>query len=256
MAYQGRGPFDELENFEIPEDYRSHFFLDDPVGGEHMNIMKAGIITASRVVAVSGGYSWEIQTQEGGWGLHEVLQEQNWKLSGIVNGIDYNDWHPRSDEFLTSDGYTQYDIDNMLEGKRQNKIALQREMGLPENPDVPLLGFIGRMDYQKGVDLIQESFDWLMGEGVQLVMLGSGRDDLENALRNMEEQRKDQCRCAPMPALFGMHPTCAWYRASLCTIGTLKCHWSYCDLYGMHLGAPASQNFGHVVHCTHFIQQH
>jgi len=195
MAYQGRGPFDELENFEIPEDYRSHFFLDDPVGGEHMNIMKAGIITASRVVAVSGGYSWEIQTQEGGWGLHEVLQEQNWKLSGIVNGIDYNDWHPRSDEFLTSDGYTQYDMENLLEGKRQNKAALQREMGLPENPDVPLLGFIGRMDYQKGVDLIQESFDWLMGEGVQLVMLGSGRDDLENALRDMEAQRKDQCRC-------------------------------------------------------------
>ena len=55
MAYQGRGPFDELHHFEIPDAYRGHFFLDDPVGGEHMNIMKAGIITASRVVAVSAG---------------------------------------------------------------------------------------------------------------------------------------------------------------------------------------------------------
>lgn len=74
MAYQGRGPFDELEKFEIPEQYRDAFFLDDPVGGEHMNILKAAIITASRIVAVSGGYSWEIQTPEGGWGLHEVLK--------------------------------------------------------------------------------------------------------------------------------------------------------------------------------------
>jgi starch synthase len=74
MAYQGRGPFDELNNFEIPDNYRDHFFLDDPVGGEHMNILKAAIITASRIVAVSGGYAWEIQTPEGGWGLHQVLQ--------------------------------------------------------------------------------------------------------------------------------------------------------------------------------------
>ena len=73
MAYQGCGPFDELDNFEIPDNYRDHFFLDDPVGGEHMNILKAAIITASRIVAVSGGYAWEIQTPEGGWGLHEVL---------------------------------------------------------------------------------------------------------------------------------------------------------------------------------------
>jgi starch synthase len=83
----------------------------------------------------------------------------------------------------------------LIEGKRQNKRALQRELGLPEDPDIPMLGFIGRMDYQKGVDFIADSFGWLMSEGVQLVMLGSGREDLENALRNMENERKDQCRC-------------------------------------------------------------
>jgi starch synthase len=196
MAYQGRAPFAELDNFEIPEHYKSHFFLDDPVGGEHMNIMKAGIITASRVIAVSGGYAWEIQTQEGGWGLHQVLQEQNWKLCGIANGIDYNDWHPANDTFITTDGYQQYDLDTMLEGKKANKLALQRELALPEKPDVPLLGFIGRMDHQKGVDLIQESFNWIMNEGAQLVMLGSGREDLENSLRQMEAERHDQCRYA------------------------------------------------------------
>ena len=58
-----------------------------------------------------------------------------------------------------------------------------QELGLPEQPDVPLLGFIGRLDYQKGVDLIADSYDWLMSEGAQLVLLGSGREDLENSLR-------------------------------------------------------------------------
>ncbi len=58
-----------------------------------------------------------------------------------------------------------------------------QELGLPEDPNVPLLGFIGRLDYQKGVDLIRDNFDWLMHEGAQLVLLGSGRDDLENSLR-------------------------------------------------------------------------
>jgi starch synthase len=202
MAYQGRGPFVELEQFEVPDQYRDAFFLDDPVGGEHMNILKAGIITASRVVAVSEGYSWEIQTPEGGWGLHDVLREQNWKLCGIANGIDYNDWHPERDHFLTTDGYTQYEETNVTKGKRQNKAALQRELGLPENPDVPMLGFIGRMDYQKGIDFIADSFGWIMGEGAQLVMLGSGREDLENDLRRMENERKDQCRCVPSFSMF------------------------------------------------------
>ena len=63
-----------------------------------------------------------------------------------------------------------------------------QELGLPENADVPLLGFIGRLDYQKGVDIIRDSYDWLMAEGCQLILLGSGSPDLENSLR-----------CAPRP---------------------------------------------------------
>ena len=58
-----------------------------------------------------------------------------------------------------------------------------QELGLPENPDAPMLGFIGRLDYQKGVDLIRDNFWWIMDEGCQLVLLGTGRDDLENSLR-------------------------------------------------------------------------
>ncbi|KAK9785434.1 hypothetical protein WJX73_005586, partial [Symbiochloris irregularis] len=68
------------------------------------------------------------------------------------------------------------------------------ELGLPVEPDVPLLAFIGRLDHQKGVDLIRDSFDWLMDQGCQLVMLGSGRADLESSLKEMESRRYHQCR--------------------------------------------------------------
>jgi starch synthase len=74
------------------------------------------------------------------------------------------------------------------------QLALQKELGLPQNADIPLLGFIGRLDYQKGVDLIRDSHGWLMSQGVQLVMLGSGREDLENDLRGMEAGNKQQTR--------------------------------------------------------------
>lgn len=194
MAHQGRGPFIETENLELPEQYREIFRLYDPIGGEHANIMKAGLQCAHRIVAVSDGYAWECQTQEGGWGLDAVVRENAWKLRGIVNGIDYQEWSPMSDVHLTTDGYCQYDIDTLEQGKKQCKMALQKELGLPVNPDIPLIGFIGRLDYQKGVDLIRDSHGWLMGQGVQLVLLGSGRADLQDELRSMEASHNQQTR--------------------------------------------------------------
>ncbi|KAG2499843.1 hypothetical protein HYH03_002134 [Edaphochlamys debaryana] len=194
MAHQGRGPFDESVALELSDEYRERMRLYDPIGGEHMNVMKAGLECAHRLVAVSNGYAWECQTPEGGWGLHDVIKVNNWKLRGIVNGIDNQEWNPAVDEFLTTDGYQQFDVDTLVEGKRACKIALQKELGLPVDPDAPMLGFIGRLDYQKGVDLIRDNYDYIMQERCQLVMLGSGRQDLETALRDMEGRNKAQCR--------------------------------------------------------------
>ena len=194
IAHQGRGPMDDLHNLEIPPQYTELFRLYDPIGGEHMNIMKAGVSTAHRMVAVSHGYAWECQTQEGGWGLDAVIRENGWKLRGVVNGIDVHDWNPSVDVHLESDGYRRYDINSLDQGKGACKAALQAEWGLPVNPDVPVLGFIGRLDYQKGVDLIRDNYEWLMSQGVQLILLGTGREDLEAALRDMEARNKDKCR--------------------------------------------------------------
>ena len=122
------------------------------------------------------------------------VRDNAWKLRGVVNGIDTTDWSPSVDAHLASDGYVQYSAATMRAGKAACKAALQKELGLPVNPDVPLLGFIGRLDYQKGVDLIRDNYEWLMAENAQLVLLGSGRDDLEESLREMEARNADKCR--------------------------------------------------------------
>ncbi|KAM1058844.1 hypothetical protein ACFX2B_023439 [Malus domestica] len=194
IAHQGRGPVADFSFVDLPGHYLDLFKLYDPIGGEHFNIFAAGLKTADRVVTVSHGYSRELKTVEGGWGLHGIINENDWKFRGIVNGIDTKDWNPQHDAFLKSDGYTNYSLETLKTGKAQCKAALQKELGLPLREDVPVIGFIGRLDHQKGVDLIAEAIPWMMGQDVQLVMLGSGRPDLEEMLRAFEHQHRDKVR--------------------------------------------------------------
>lgn len=194
IAHQGRGPVNDFYHVDLPDHYIDLFKLYDPVGGEHFNIFAAGLKTADRVVTVSHGYAWELKTSEGGWGLHGVINEIDWKMMGIVNGIDSKEWSPQYDVHLTSDGYTNYSLETLHTGKPQCKAALQKELGLPIREDVPLIGFIGRLDQQKGVDIIAEAIPWMVGQDVQLVMLGTGRQDLEQMLRDFENQHRDKIR--------------------------------------------------------------
>ncbi|XP_043704603.1 granule-bound starch synthase 2, chloroplastic/amyloplastic [Telopea speciosissima] len=194
IAHQGRGPVDDFACVDLPEHYLDLFKLFDPLGGDHFNIFAAGLKTADRIVTVSHGYAWELKTSEGGWGLHGIINENDWKLRGIVNGIDAKEWDPKLDVHLTSDGYTNYSLDTLQTGKLQCKTALQKELGLPVQENVPLIGFIGRLDHQKGVDLIAEAIPWIVGQDVQLVMLGTGRPDLEQLLRQFENQHHDKVR--------------------------------------------------------------
>ncbi|KAG2273401.1 hypothetical protein Bca52824_067956 [Brassica carinata] len=194
IAHQGRGPVDDFSYVDLPGHYLDSFKLYDPVGGEHFNIFAAGLKAADRVLTVSHGYSWEVKTLEGGWGLHNIINENDWKFRGIVNGIDTKEWNPKFDIQLHSDDYTNYSLETLNVGKPQCKAALQKELGLPVRSDVPLIGFIGRLDHQKGVDLIAEAVPWMMSQDVQLVMLGTGRPDLEEVLRQMEHQYRDKAR--------------------------------------------------------------
>lgn len=154
----------------------------------------AGLITAHRIVTVSHGYAWEVQTREGGWGLDAVIRDHNWKLRGVVNGIDDKEWNPELDVHLRSDGYINYNKETLDSGKAQCKAALQRELGLPVRDDVPLLGFIGRLDHQKGIDIIGQAMPWMMDQDIQVVLLGTGRKDYEDMLRHFEGCHRDKVR--------------------------------------------------------------
>ncbi|CAI7878414.1 unnamed protein product, partial [Closterium sp. NIES-53] len=135
--------------------------------GKAVNILKGSIITADRIVTVSPGYAWEITTVEGGWGLDGLLRGRSFVLNGVTNGVDVVDWNPATDKHLPSQ-YTAAD----MAGKAACKAALQQELGLPVRPDVPLIGFIGRLDWQKGPDVIQAGVPELMTDDVQFVSGG------------------------------------------------------------------------------------
>jgi len=168
-----------------PEHMRAHP-LDR---GETVNLLKGAVCTADRVMTVSANYASEITTPLGGCGLESVLASRAGKLDGVVNGIDLEEWNPRTDPFLPHP-YSARD----LRGKVECKAALQRELGLPVRPEVPMIGFIGRLDWQKGPEIIRDAMAGLMGGDVQLVMLGSGRPDLEAFLKSTEAAHRDKFR--------------------------------------------------------------
>ncbi|CAK8567598.1 unnamed protein product [Lathyrus sativus] len=197
IAHQGVEPAITYSNLGLPHEWygalgwvfptwaRTHA-LDT---GEAVNFLKGAIVTADRIVTVSKGYSWEITTNEGGFGLHEILRDRKSILNGITNGIDVTEWNPSSDEHLASN-YTAED----LSGKVKCKVALQKELGLPVRPDCPMIGFVGRLDYQKGIELIRQAIPELMQDDVQFVMLGSGNPIYEDWMRATESIYKDKFR--------------------------------------------------------------
>ncbi|KAL8143507.1 hypothetical protein V2J09_016539 [Rumex salicifolius] len=169
----------------FPEWARRHAFDK----GEAVNILKGAIVTADRILTVSKGYSWEITTVEGGYGLNEILTDRNFVLNGITNGINVSEWDPSTDEHICA----HYSIHD-LSGKVKCKTALQKELGLPVRPDCPVIGFIGRLDWQKGVDLILSAIPEMMHDDLQLVMLGSGDQEYEEWMRSMEATYRDKFR--------------------------------------------------------------
>jgi starch synthase len=173
--------------YQYPPHMRQGSYAEE---GRSVNTLKGGITVADRIVTVSPGYSHEIRTLLGGWGMEGMLSDRGPVLSGIVNGIDEEDWNPATDKYLAKN----YDITSFKEGKRACKLALQEELGLPVNADIPMIAFIGRLDYQKGADIMLQAAPWMMSQGVQLVCLGTGASDLESGLRWLEAAYRDQAR--------------------------------------------------------------
>ena len=146
------------------------------------NILKGGLAYADRITTVSGTYAWEIQSSEYGERLEDHLRYHSGKLRGIVNGIDYDMWNPETDPALAAN----YGLGNVLDHKMENKLALQKELGLEEDAGKFVIGLISRLTDQKGLDLVNAIIPQVLDGNTQVVVLGTGDRRYEDAFRSYE----------------------------------------------------------------------
>ena len=146
------------------------------------NILKGGLAYADRITTVSGTYAWEIQSSEYGERLEDHLRYHSGKLRGIVNGIDYDMWNPETDPALAAN----YGLGNVLDHKMENKLALQKELGLEEDTGKFVIGLISRLTDQKGLDLVNAIIPQVLDGNTQVVVLGTGDRRYEDAFRYYE----------------------------------------------------------------------
>jgi len=132
------------------------------------------------VTTVSPSYREEILCEEYGYGMEGVLDSRGDKLLGILNGVDYTNWNPATDPYITQN----YDSDS-LASKSLNKQALQRELGLSEDRELPVIGLVGRLVEQKGIDLVIAVLKTLIREPMPWVILGNGDKHHEKQLSRM-----------------------------------------------------------------------
>ncbi len=149
-----------------------------------LSFLKAGIVFADWASTVSPTYAQEIRTSYFGNGLEGVLTERRERLSGIVNGVDYDSWNPATDKFLAG----HYDADSVEMGKPLCKADLQRYFHLPQGPRIPLIGMIARLVEQKGVDIVTKAAEELLQQDVQLVILGEGDPEYHWKLSALRER--------------------------------------------------------------------
>ncbi len=153
------------------------------------NYLKAGIVFADKVTTVSPTYLEEIKNEYYGEGLDGLIRQYEWKMQGILNGIDYETYNPMKDKYLSFD----YNAKN-VSGKYNNKIAFQKEMQLPQNNNIPIVGMVSRLTDQKGLDLINNVLDEILQMGLQLIILGTGSAMYEDNFRAHEYSHHDKMR--------------------------------------------------------------
>jgi starch synthase len=184
LAYQGLFPYSTFVDLQLPEElwsFNSMEFYDE------FSFIKGGIVYADQITTVSPTYAKEIQTEEYGAGLEKLLQVHAEKLTGIINGVNEEEWNPNKDNNI----HTTYSI-KTLSLKIKNKLALQKELGFEVGENIPLLASISRLAAQKGIDLIVNVLSNLKNFKVQFVILGSGEKALEAALTNAADANSEQ----------------------------------------------------------------
>jgi len=176
LAYQGSFDQQFFSDSELSSVWQEYIPASAPT--PPLSFMSQGILLADIVTTVSPTYASEILTPQYGHGLEQLLNYRNDELYGIVNGIDYDEYSPATDSYLERN----YDS-TTIERRSDNKLALQKKGGLPQNPDIALIGMVSRLEEQKGIDLLLEAIDqFIIETKAQLVILGQGRDDYRKSL--------------------------------------------------------------------------
>lgn len=174
LAYQGLFPANKFYSLNLP----GRLWYPDGVEFHGLlSFIKGGLVYADRITTVSPTYAQEIQTPELGYGLNELLTHRNAFLSGIINGIDVDQWNPATDPYINQ----CYDS-NSLDKKAANKISLQQRLGLPVDAKIPVFGLICRLVEQKGIDLLLGYLPELISMPVSVALLGSGDHAFEQKL--------------------------------------------------------------------------
>lgn len=205
IAFQGRFWPESLEDLELPPSALEKFDFTDgypkvyseltpklesesgkPAAGAFpkVNWMKAGILSSDRNLTVSPNYATEITSSPcKGVELDKYLRATG--IEGIVNGMDTTEWNPALDKYLD----VKYNKSTVFMGKAAAKEALQAEVGLEVDPTVPLFGYIGRLEEQKGVDILMKALPKVLASGnVQVVILGTGKKQFETMVKALDKQ--------------------------------------------------------------------
>ena len=171
-----------------------YYFHHDRLLDNHiphaLNLMKGGVVYSNFITTVSPRYAVETKDGGQGFGLEPTLHHHHYKYGGVVNGIDYDTWNPEIDTHIP----VQYNVDT-IDGKYANKHALRQRLLLAEN-EKPIIAFIGRLDPQKGLDLVRHALFYALNNRAQFVLLGSSPDpDINNYFWELKRHLNDSPDC-------------------------------------------------------------
>lgn len=180
LKFQGVWDVKTIQDVSGLSDY--YFTPDKLRDYDDGNLLKGGIVYADLITTVSDTYAEEIKTPFYGEGLDGLLNAKAVSLYGIINGIDYKEYDPANDELI----FAKYDAKTFRKDKAKNKLALQKELGLTESSDKMMIGMVGRLTDQKGLDLLSCVLEEMCQDDVQFVILGTGEERYENMFRHFD----------------------------------------------------------------------
>lgn len=182
IEYQGRFPTDIIENvFGLPFELYENGIMQYE---NSVNIMKGAIYKADAVTTVSESYAHELHSMDFACGLQDIISENDYKLTGIINGLDTNKFNPATDNNIAE----QYTAENIT-GKISCKIALCRNVGFDENENTPIIACVSRLVSHKGFNLVSQTIDRIVDMGARVVILGTGDEYFENRFKEVANYR-------------------------------------------------------------------